>query len=256
MGQGIRQLFLLLALDIYTQMSVGQEISLKYDLLEQQSRETFVGNVAVDSLLKANVTQEELERMKFQILTQGSKDASYFMIDEKSSTIKTASVLDREVLCEFEVVCVLEFSVAVYKQDQQHSNQLDLFKIFAIKVNILDANDNAPTFPQSQVALDVQESVPVDFVLLTSGAVDPDMGRLDSPVLKTSSPACFSLGRTPSFTDPFDFRIVTIIGRPFLTAIQRRLFVFCNHTKRFNHRLFQTNCYNTIQTLQFFKLSR
>lgn len=149
MGQGIRQLFLLLALDIYTQMSVGQEISLKYDLLEQQSRETFVGNVAVDSLLKANVTQEELERMKFQILTQGSKDASYFIIDEKSSTIKTASVLDREVLCEFEVKCVLEFSVAVYKQDQQHSS-LDLFKIFAIKVNILDANDNAPTFPQSQ----------------------------------------------------------------------------------------------------------
>ncbi|XP_062580921.1 protocadherin beta-11-like isoform X1 [Saccostrea cucullata] len=176
MGQGIRQLFLLLALDIYTQVTVGQEISLKYDLLEQQSRETFVGNVAVDSLLKANVTQDELDRMKFQILTQSSKDASYFMIHEKSSTIKTASVLDREVLCEFEVQCVLEFSVAVYKQDPQHSNQLDLFKIFAIKVNILDANDNAPTFPQSQVTLNVQESVPVDFVLLTSGAVDPDMG--------------------------------------------------------------------------------
>lgn len=49
-------------------------------------------------------------------------------------------------------------------------------------------------------------------------------------------------------TDPFDFRIVTIIGHPFFTAIQRRLFVFCNHTKRFNHRLFQTNCYNKIQT--------
>lgn len=188
MGQGIRQLFLLLALDIYTQMSVGQEISLKYDLLEQQSRETFVGNVAVDSLLKANVTQEELERMKFQILTQGSKDASYFIIDEKSSTIKTASVLDREVLCEFEVKCVLEFSVAVYKQDQQHSS-LDLFKIFAIKVNILDANDNAPTFPQSQVALDVQESVPVDFVLLTSGAVDPDMGINNSIKSYTLKPS-------------------------------------------------------------------
>ena len=189
MGQGIRQLFLLLALDIYTQMSVGQEISLKYDLLEQQSRETFVGNVAVDSLLKANVTQEELERMKFQILTQGSKDASYFMIDEKSSTIKTASVLDRENLCEFEVQCVLEFSVAVYKQDPQHNSQLDLFKIFAIKVNVVDANDNAPTFPQSQVALKVQESVPVDFVLLTSGAVDPDMGVNNSIQTYTLKPS-------------------------------------------------------------------
>lgn len=189
MGQGIRQLFLLLALDIYTQMTVGQEISLRYDLLEQQSQETFVGNVAVDSLLKANVTQEELDRMKFQILTQGSKDASFFMIDEKSSTIKTANVLDREVLCEYEIQCVLEFSVAVYKQHPQHSN-LDLFKIFTIKVNIVDANDNAPTFPKSQVALNVQESVPVDYVLLTSGAVDPDMGvnnSIQSYTLKPSN---------------------------------------------------------------------
>lgn len=36
---------------------------------------------------------------------------------------------------------------------------------------------------------------------------------------------------------------------PSITGKQRRLLVFCNHTKRFNHRLFQPNCYNKIQAL-------
>lgn len=36
---------------------------------------------------------------------------------------------------------------------------------------------------------------------------------------------------------------------PSIPGKQRRLLVFCNHTKRFNHRLFQPNCYNKIQAL-------
>lgn len=84
----------------------------------------------------------------------------------------------------------------------------------------------------------------------------PDNTQRIIPYLSITESIEQTLYNNSPFTDPFDFRIVTIIGRPFLTAIQRRLFVFCNHTKRFNHRLFQTNCYNKIQTLQFFKLSR
>ncbi|KAK3099821.1 hypothetical protein FSP39_010273 [Pinctada imbricata] len=180
MAAPFRQLFLLLALDMYTTMTYGQEVSLNYDIYEEQSRETFVGNVAVDSYLKANVTPEELDRMRFQILTQGNPDAAYFTINEISSTIKTAQVLDRETICELERTCTLEFSVAVYKQDPQRDNQLDLYKVFAIKVNIKDSNDNAPVFPAPEISLSVQESVPIDYVLLTSGAIDRDMGENNS----------------------------------------------------------------------------
>ena len=176
MATPFRQLFLLLALDMYNSMTSAQEVSLTYDLYEEQSKETFVGNVAVDSLLKANVSQDELDQMRFQILTQGNPEAAFFTIDQISSTIKTAEVLDRETICESKRECVLKFSVAVYKQDPLRDNQLDLFKIFAVKVNIIDTNDNAPFFPEPEISLSVQESVPVDYVLLTSGAVDRDMG--------------------------------------------------------------------------------
>jgi hypothetical protein len=53
---------------------------------------TFVGNVARDSLLYGNVTQEEFKHMRFQILTQGNKNALFFMINETSSSLYTKDV--------------------------------------------------------------------------------------------------------------------------------------------------------------------
>ncbi|XP_021359140.1 protocadherin-11 X-linked-like isoform X2 [Mizuhopecten yessoensis] len=178
MGAPIRQLFLLLTLDLYSQMTDAQQSVLKYKLREEQSKETFVGNVARDSLLYGNVTEQEFSRMRFQILTQGNHDASNFQINETSSSLLTKVVLDRETLCPDEVACILEFNVAVYKQ--LGTNQLDLHQIIPIQVTVDDVNDNSPVFPASEVALTVSEGVQVGHVILTSGAIDRDTGQNNS----------------------------------------------------------------------------
>ncbi|ESO93694.1 hypothetical protein LOTGIDRAFT_71700, partial [Lottia gigantea] len=52
--------------------------------------------------------------------------------------------------------------------------------LLKVKVVIEDVNDNRPQFPQPQISLTVPESVPTNHVLLTSGAVDKDMGLNNS----------------------------------------------------------------------------
>lgn len=205
MGAPIRQLFLLLTLDLYSQMTNAQESILKYKLREEQSKETFVGNVARDSLLYGNVSEQEFSRMRFQILTQGNVDASNFIINETSSSLLTKVVLDRETLCPDEVACVLKFNVAVYKQ-YIGTNQLDLHQIIPVEVRVDDINDNAPVFPASEVALTVSEGVNVGHVILTSGAIDRDTGQNNSIQSYELQPSneMFSLIQTPNLAGGVD----------------------------------------------------
>ncbi|KAJ8297858.1 hypothetical protein KUTeg_024389 [Tegillarca granosa] len=179
MSAPLRQLFLLLAFDVYNHMTRAQESIVKYNFREQQPNETFVGNVARDSLLYGNVSQAEFDQLRFQILTKGNNDASYFKLEEVSSTLRSAQVIDRDTICEFKPTCELSFDVAVYKKAPV-TELLDLYKIIQIEVLIEDINDNAPEFPEPEVALFVQESAPINYVLLTSGALDRDTGQNNS----------------------------------------------------------------------------
>lgn len=172
----VRQLFLLLALDIYHSFTNAQEsTTLSYSFREEQMEGTFVGNVARDSLLYGNVTQEEFNLMKFQILTQGNKFALLFKINETSSSLYSKSRLDREELCPAKKDCVLNFNVAVFKSDTKNGN-IDLYKIIQINLTLEDTNDNAPVFPKSEIDLTVEEAVSVGYVLYTSAADDKDTG--------------------------------------------------------------------------------
>lgn len=205
MGTPVRQLLILLTLDLYSYMTNGQESVLRYKLREEQSRETFVGNVARDSLLYGNVSEEEFSRMRFQILTQGNQDASNFKINETSSSLMTNVVLDRETLCPDKVACVMKFNVAVYKQFVG-TNQLDLHQIIPVEVTVDDVNDNAPVFPFAEVALTVSEGVNVGHVILTSGAIDHDTGQNNSIQTYELEPSneMFSLVQTPNLAGGYD----------------------------------------------------
>lgn len=175
-SSSVRQLFLLLALDVYHSFTAAQEsTSLSYSFREEQMEGTFVGNVARDSLLYGNVTQDEFSRMRFQILTQGNQHALLFKINETSSSLYSKKVLDREILCPYQKVCFLNFNVAVYKRDS-NNGLLDLYKIIQINVSIEDTNDNSPVFPNSEIALTVEEAVSVGYILYTSAADDKDTG--------------------------------------------------------------------------------
>ncbi|XP_067663747.1 protocadherin-1-like isoform X1 [Haliotis asinina] len=159
----------------------AQEIVLSYKLKEEQSANTYVGNVARDSYLYGNVTESVFQRLKFNFFSQGNPSSRLFAIDEKSSTIRTAQVIDRESpdVCEGKPECILNLDIGVYIRDVS-KNRYDLYKLMQAKVDLVDINDNKPEFPQGSVSLSLPESVPVNHMLLASGAIDKDTGANNS----------------------------------------------------------------------------
>ncbi|KAL3879715.1 hypothetical protein ACJMK2_032001 [Sinanodonta woodiana] len=169
----------LMLLHVSDNLVHAQDVTLEYKVREEQDERTFIGNVARDSLLYGNVSSEMFKRMKFSILTQGNEYASLFTIDETTSTLRTARVLDRENECANLKTCVLGFNVAVYIKNPDSEN-FDIYKIIRIFVTVEDINDNKPTFPNSEIKLEVSESAPVGYEIFTSGAVDRDTGGNNS----------------------------------------------------------------------------
>ena len=158
---------------------MGENASLTYHLVEEEPVGTFIGNVAIDSKLYSTFSQDELDNLKYAIFSQTNRIAQKFSIDESKGTIKTAEILDREVECEFEIKCTLSFDVGVYFKDTV-TNTYDLNKIIRVHNILEDVNDNAPYFPLSELTLRVPESVSLNHVLLTSGAIDRDTGPNNS----------------------------------------------------------------------------
>ena len=162
----------------FTSESSGQEAVVRYNVLEEQDAFTLVGNVARDSLLYRNMTNQ-FQRMKFQILVQGNQYASLFTIDESASTLQTRSVLDRETICPDDSTCLLTFNVAVYLKDNV-TEVLDLFRLIEIIINLEDINDNSPQFPNDEITIPISENSAVKAEYFTHGAIDKDTGANNS----------------------------------------------------------------------------
>ena len=148
-----------------------------YHLREEQTSGTFVGNVERDMLINKELEPQDAINLKYTLSSTGNPQASLFSMNETSSTITTNERIDREEVCPGQVDCQITLSIAVYRRTE---NTLDLFKLWNAVINIIDTNDNAPTFPQPYVSLSVPESVPPMHVLRTSGAEDRDKGGNNS----------------------------------------------------------------------------
>ena len=148
---------------------------LSYRTTEESDVNTFVGNVARDSELYKSFTQNDFQALRYAISTK----TNTFTVDENTSTIRTAHVIDREVECEtlsHEKLCLLEFDVGVY-QLTDASDLYDLLRLVHVAVVLEDINDNSPRFPNDVVYLSVPESVSAGHSLLLSGAIDFDMTK-------------------------------------------------------------------------------
>ncbi|XP_059164307.1 protocadherin-11 X-linked-like isoform X2 [Physella acuta] len=153
-------------------MTRGQQQDLTYKIREEQDVGTFVGNIARDSQIYIQYNQTEFQSLQYSIPSTSSK----FTIDSKSSTVRTAVVLDRETECDspsyLTELCQLNFGVSVYRVSRDGS--FTLLRIIRVSVVLEDINDNAPQFPSNQTTLDAPESLDIGQVLTTSGAIDRD----------------------------------------------------------------------------------
>lgn len=133
---------------------------IRYSVLEESEVGTAVGNVAQDLGLK-------VEQLAGRRLRLGSEESrQHFAVRLDSGVLVVSERLDRERLCGAASSCVLSVQVVA-------ENPLQLFRL---EVEILDLNDNSPSFPTARRSLRIAESAAVATRFPLESAQDPDVG--------------------------------------------------------------------------------
>ncbi|XP_038652240.1 protocadherin alpha-C2-like isoform X5 [Scyliorhinus canicula] len=152
-----RQVLCFIALSYFTDLISGQ---IRYTIPEELKHGAFVANVADD--LGLNVS--ELSARRLRIVSGAS--TQYLEVNLGNGILFVNEKIDREQLCGPVFTCFLHLEVVI-------ENPLELYRI---EVEIVDINDNAPTFLRKEFSLDIIESALPGMRFPLESAHDPDVG--------------------------------------------------------------------------------
>ncbi|XP_068133838.1 protocadherin gamma-C5-like isoform X21 [Hyperolius riggenbachi] len=116
---------------------------LRYSIVEETDPGTWLGNVAQDLGIK----QAELAQRRLHL--SSDKYQRYFAINKDNGGLSVNDRIDRESLCGSSVSCLLHLEVVAENPSE----------LFSLDVEILDINDNSPTFPSNNHVIEVAELV-------------------------------------------------------------------------------------------------
>lgn len=133
---------------------------LRYSIPEELEHGAFVGNIAEDLGLEV----ERLSARRFRIVSGAKKQ--YLEVNLENGVLFVNERIDREELCELSLSCSFHLQVVI-------ENPLELYRV---EVEILDVNDNSPTFPWSEFNLDISESAVPGSRFPLESAQDFDIG--------------------------------------------------------------------------------
>ena len=143
-------LYMLVFLCAIVKSEFEMDSPLEWNILEERPWNTIVGNVATDSGLDQVYDSETMKLLKYKFLTQPELDRTYFVIEEDTGKIRTTARIDRDLICPQTIDCFLKFDIAV--------SPVKYFTIIKVILEVVDINDNAPTFPQREMTFDIGES--------------------------------------------------------------------------------------------------
>ncbi|XP_048459389.1 protocadherin beta-15-like isoform X3 [Rhincodon typus] len=133
---------------------------IRYSIPEELQLGAFVGNIADDLGLDVN----ELKARNFRIVSGPRKQ--YLDVNVDNGILLVKEKIDREQLCGPNLICTLSLEAVI-------ENPLN---VYHFQVDILDVNDNAPSFPESQFRLEISEVAVQGARFALKSAQDPDVG--------------------------------------------------------------------------------
>ncbi|NP_001009594.1 protocadherin 2 alpha b 7 precursor [Danio rerio] len=163
----------IIVLNILPRISSGQ---IAFSVSEEVSPGTTVGNIVKE----LNLNLQELEHRGFQIVGPNKR---YFDVNMKTGILQVKDKLDREEICGQSLKCALELEAIV-------NSPLNMYRF---EVNVLDINDNSPTFHSSSLQLNVSEAAFIGERYSLPSADDADVGINSVKSYKLSANEHFSL---------------------------------------------------------------
>ncbi|XP_072252375.1 protocadherin-10-like [Leuresthes tenuis] len=133
---------------------------IRYSLLEEADHGTLVGNIAEDLGLDLN----KLASRRFQIVP--SSRTPYLEVNLENGVLFVNEKIDREQICKQSTNCQLNVEVFL-------ENPLELFRI---EIEVVDINDNPPSFPETDITVEISESASPGTRFPLESAFDPDVG--------------------------------------------------------------------------------
>ncbi|KAM4036059.1 protocadherin gamma-C5-like isoform 14-T14 [Anomaloglossus baeobatrachus] len=114
---------------------------LRYSIVEESEPGTLVGNVAQDLGIK----RAELSQRRIHLRSE--KYQRYFSVNQANGGLAVKDRIDRESLCGSSPSCLLQLEVVA-------ENPVELF---TLEIEILDINDNSPTFLSYNHSIEITE---------------------------------------------------------------------------------------------------
>ncbi|KAJ0050375.1 hypothetical protein NL108_018217 [Boleophthalmus pectinirostris] len=143
---------------------------ISYSIPEEMAKGSLVGNIAHDLGLDV----KRLQLRKARIHTGESEE--YIQFNKERGVLLIKEKIDREALCGQTTPCALRYEIVL-------ENPIE---VFPITVEVIDINDNPPTFDQEERQFEISESAVVGSKFMLEKAIDADIGRngLQSYTLK------------------------------------------------------------------------
>ncbi|XP_049729845.1 protocadherin gamma-A11 isoform X8 [Elephas maximus indicus] len=150
---------------------------IRYSVPEETDKGFFVGDISKDLGLEPR----ELAERGVRIVSRGR--TQLFALNPRSGSLVTAGRIDREELCETVPTCLLNLEILVE----------DTLKIYGVEVEIMDINDNAPSFREEEVEIKISEHATPGLRFPLPNAKDPDVGVNSLQSYQLSPNGYFSL---------------------------------------------------------------
>ncbi|XP_048884511.1 protocadherin alpha-3-like isoform X3 [Brienomyrus brachyistius] len=173
--KSVRIIRLILCLLCVVEDATGHQLT--YSVSEEVEPGTTVGNLAKN----LNINIQELQSRMFQIVT-GSK-TKYFEVNLDTGLLYVNDRIDREVICPGTNKCIVNMEAIIHNP----------LKVYRVEINILDINDNSPSFRAESQSINIAESTLPGVRFSLRGAYDPDVGKNAIKTYKLSPNEHFSL---------------------------------------------------------------